>query len=177
MKLRKINDDVYYADDAVVRWGPEEIAFVRTRAKESPRGRARICGHRDPADRLHEMIIGLDRRGYVQPHKHRDRAESFHVFAGKADVVIFDDAGGVREVVSLGDGPNDLRYYRLNTSTFHTVLVRSPTFVVHETTLGPFDARDTEFALWAPVEGETEKIAAFLERVERQAADWASEKK
>jgi hypothetical protein len=97
MKIRKINDDVYYAEDAIVRWGPEEIEFVGRRASESPRGRARICAHQDAADRLHEMIIGLDRRGYVQPHKHRDRTESFHVFAGKADVVIFDEAGaGVR---------------------------------------------------------------------------------
>jgi cupin fold WbuC family metalloprotein len=171
MNLRKINDDVYYADDAVVRWGPEEIEFVRRRAAESPRRRARICGHRDPADRLHEMIIGLDRRGYVQPHKHRDRAESFHVFAGSADVVIFDDAGAVRDVLTLGDGPTDLSYYRLNTSTFHTVLVRSPTFVVHETTLGPFDTGDTEFAPWAPKESETEKIAVFLERIERELTD------
>jgi len=170
MKLRKINDDVFYAEEAVVRWGPEEIEFVARRAAESPRLRARICGHRDPVDRLHEMIIGLDRRGYVRPHKHRDRAESFHVFAGSADVVIFDDAGVVREVVTLGDGSTDLRYYRLNTSAFHTVLVRSPTFVVHETTLGPFDAGDTEFAAWAPQEGESEAIAAFLERVEREVA-------
>ena len=31
MNLRKINDDVFYAEDAVVRWGPEEIEFVRRR--------------------------------------------------------------------------------------------------------------------------------------------------
>jgi cupin fold WbuC family metalloprotein len=170
MKLRKINDDVYYAEDAIVRWGPEEIEFVGRRAAESPRGRARICGHQDAADRLHEMIIGLDRRGYVQPHKHRDRTESFHVFAGMADVVIFDDAGAVCDVVRLGDRPSDLRYYRLNTSAFHTVLVRSPTFVVHETSLGPFDAAGTEFAAWAPKEGESEKIAAFVASVEREVA-------
>jgi cupin fold WbuC family metalloprotein len=171
MKLRKINDDVFYAEDAVVRWGPEEIEFVARRAAESPRRRARICGHRDPADRLHEMIIGLDRRGYVQPHKHRNRAESFHVFAGQADVVIFDDGGAVREVVPLGDGATELSYYRLNTSLFHTVLVRSETFVVHETTLGPFDVGDTEFAVWAPKEGETEAVGLFLERVEREVAE------
>jgi len=170
MKLRKINDDVYYAEDALVRWGPEEIEFVRRCAAESPRRRARICGHRDPTDRLHEMIIGLDRRGYVRPHKHRDRTESFHVFAGSADVVIFDEAGAVRDVVMLGDGTADLRYYRMNTPEFHTVLVRSPTFVVHETSLGPFDPNDTEFAAWAPKEGETDQIAAFLERVEREVA-------
>jgi hypothetical protein len=64
-----------------------------------------------------------------------------------------------------------LSYYRLNTSTFHTVLVRSPTFVVHETTLGPFDTGDTEFAPWAPKESETEKIAVFLERIERELTD------
>jgi cupin fold WbuC family metalloprotein len=170
MNLRKINDDVYYAEDTVVRWGPEEIEFVGRRAAESPRRRARICGHRDPGDELHEMIIGLDRRGYVQPHRHRDRAESFHVFAGRADVVIFDEAGAVCDVVRLGDAASELSYYRLNASRFHTVLVRSPTFVVHETTLGPFDTADTEFAAWAPKEGETEKVAAFLERVEREIA-------
>jgi cupin fold WbuC family metalloprotein len=177
MELRKVNDDVYYAVGPIVRLGEREIALVKERAAVSPRKRARICAHRDPADRLHEMLIGLCRGGYVPPHKHAARAESFHVFEGTADVVVFDDAGAVIDVVRLSsDGPA-ARMYRMNEPRFHTVLVRSPVFVVHETTEGPFDRGTTQFAPWAPGEGDDPaRIQAFLDRIEAElSAAWKTE--
>ena len=160
--LRRINDDVYYATAGVVRFGADEIDFMKDRAAASPRGRARICAHPDPADVLHEMLIALCAGGYVRPHRHTHRAESFHVVEGEADVVLFDDAGSVEQVIRMGSGAGAARIYRLNTPRFHTVLVRSECFVVHEVTRGPFDPADTAFAAWAPAEGDGARVASFL---------------
>lgn len=160
--LRRINDEVYYATSGVVRFGSDEIGFVKHRAAASPRRRARICAHLDEADSLHEMLIALAAGGYVRPHRHTRRAESFHVVEGAADVVLFDDAGGVEQVIRMGTAVGDARIYRLNAPRFHTVLVRSECFVVHEVTRGPFDPADTAFAAWAPAEGDGGGIASFL---------------
>jgi cupin fold WbuC family metalloprotein len=164
--LRRVSDEVFYADAGIVRLGAAEIDFLRARAAESPRGRARICAHLDPADGLHEMLIALRRGGYVRPHRHVGREESFHAVDGEADVVIFDDMGGIEQVIPMGAGADDTRIYRLNTPRFHTVLVRTPCFIVHEVTRGPFDPDGTVFAPWTPPEGDTPGVAMFLAALE-----------
>jgi len=164
--IRRINDEVFYAQDEIVCMGAAEIDFVKARAAESPRGRARICAHLDPTDGLHEMLIALSRSGYVRPHRHVGREESFHAVDGEADVVIFDDAGGVEQVIRIGTGKDDTRIYRLNAPRFHTVLVRTACFVVYEVTQGPFDQHGTVFAPWAPPEGDLNGIAEFLAKVD-----------
>lgn len=166
ISLRRLNDDVFYADGGIVQLGREEICFVRERAASSPRGRARICVHLDPLDQLHEMLIALSRGGYVRPHKHRGREESFHAVDGEADVVIFDDNGGVDNVIHMGTSDEHTRIYRLNKPRFHTVLVRSACFIVHEVTRGPFDSNTTVFPPWAPPEDDVLGIAAFLADVD-----------
>ena len=46
MRIRKINDEVYVADEPIVRVGAREIAFLKEKALLSARKRARICAHR-----------------------------------------------------------------------------------------------------------------------------------
>jgi cupin fold WbuC family metalloprotein len=164
--LREINDEVFYTDAEIVRIGVEEMSFLRARAAESPRGRARICAHLDPADGLHEMLIAMCRGGYVHPHRHIGRDESFHAVEGEADVVIFDDSGRIEHVIRMGTGGEHTRIYRLNVPRFHTVLVRTSFFIVHEVTRGPFDPAGTVFAPWAPPEGDRSGIKAFLADIE-----------
>jgi hypothetical protein len=48
-------------------------------------------------------------------------------------------------------------------------VINTPYVVFHETTNGPFDRAETEFAPWAPAEGEPE-AAAFTESVRRRIA-------
>lgn len=165
-RLRKQNDEVFYADEAIVRFGSEEIEFVKRQAAASPRRRARICAHLFATDRLHEMLIALKSDGFIRPHKHLARVESFQVFEGSADVVVFDDDGQVIDVVAMSDQGPAVRMYRLNASRYHTVIVRSPFFVVHETTLGPFDTADTVFAPWSPTGDDPIAAAAFTQGLE-----------
>ena len=42
MHLRKVNEEVYVAEDAIVHVGPDAVAFVKEQARKSQRGRARI---------------------------------------------------------------------------------------------------------------------------------------
>lgn len=171
MKTRRLNDEVLFADEAVVSIGPREIALVKELAEASVRRRARLCLHRAESDPVHEMLIALRADGYVRPHKHLGRGESFHVVEGAADVVLFDDAGRVVERVRLTVDGDGARLYRLNESRFHTVLVRTPVFVVHETTAGPFDRTDTVFASWAPAEGDDDAITQYLADLDTQLAE------
>ena len=165
MRFREVELGVFYPSSESLRvaLGDAEVAMVRERAQHVPRGRARICAHRSPDDPLHEMLIALLAGGYVRPHRHRGRGESFHVVEGEATLVVFDEQGRATSRVELGLGPGKTRLHRMNAPEFHTVIVSRGCFVVHEVTLGPFRPGSTEVAPWAPAEDDVDAIAAFME--------------
>lgn len=161
--LRKINNEVFVADESIVRLGAEQITFLKQQALSSNRKRARICTHRSNEDALHEMLIAISADSYIHPHKHTSKVESFHIIEGLVDVVVFDDAGAIVDVVELGDvstGKNF--YYRLSDSLFHTLLIHSDFLVVHEVTNGPFVANETILASFAPPESSYEEALAYV---------------
>jgi cupin fold WbuC family metalloprotein len=163
VRLKEINKEVYVADEPIARIGPADIAFLKERLKEAPRGRVRICVHASNSDLLHEMIIALDRSTYIRPHKHPAKSESFHLIEGAVDVVAFDDGGQIREVIQLGE-PTSGRsfFYRMSGPVFHTLIIRSELLILHETTNGPFQKGDAVFADWAPAETEPAAAGAYM---------------
>ena len=162
MKTRSESPDVFYPADDLILAGTADIDRLKRAAIESPRRRARICTHPGPSAGLHEMLIVLQRESYVRPHKHLDRSESFSVFEGAADVILFDDDGTVRDVIAMGP-VNSSRtfYYRLTQPVFHTVVVRSESLLFHEVTEGPFRPEQTVFATWSPDGRDPEAVAAY----------------
>ena len=166
--LRKINNEVFVADESIVRLGAGQMSFLRQQALSSNRKRARICTHRSNDDALHEMLIAISATSYIHPHKHASKVESFHIIEGLVDVVVFDDAGGIVDVVELGDvstGKNF--YYRLSDSLFHTLLIHSDFLIVHEVTNGPFVANETVLAPFAPPESRYDEALAYIAGVGR----------
>ena len=161
---------VYLATEAVPRITAEHLRGLVAVAASLPRQRARICLHRSDAAPIHEMVIALGRETYVQPHRHRGKSESFHVIEGRCDVVLFDDVGEISDVISLGEPGSGLPFlYRIATPIFHTLVIRTPFFVIHETTNGPFIPEETDYAAWAPSEGDAaarDYAAGLLRRVE-----------
>ena len=132
------------------------------------RKRARICTHRSNDDALHEMLIAISADSYIHPHKHINKIESFHIVEGLVDMVVFDDFGGVVDVVELGDvstGKNF--YYRLSDSMFNSLLIHSDFLVVHEVTNGPFVENETTLAPFAPSESNCDDVHAYSEDVGR----------
>ena len=174
MRIRKANDEVFYADEPIVRVGSPEIEFLKERAEQNERKRARLCAHTCTDDKLHEMVIVLKKEAYIRPHKHLNKTESFHIIEGMVDVVIFDEDGRIVDVVEMGDYSTARNlYYRLSDPYYHTVLIRSDFLVFHETTDGPFDRSKSIFAPWAPEETDytagreytmrlTQEVESFL---------------
>ncbi|HWX22495.1 MAG TPA: WbuC family cupin fold metalloprotein [Candidatus Binatia bacterium] len=166
MRLIKLSDEVLTAGDPLVQLSRVDIQTLKQQALLNPRRRIRICAHPDTTDRLHEMLIVHTRGAYVRPHKHLNKSESVHVIEGKVDVVFFDDAGAVSDVVRLGDYQSDRKfYYRIGGPRYHTFLITSEFLVFHEVTNGPFRREDTVFAPWGPEESNPAACLAFQERV------------
>jgi len=170
-KLRSINDEVFAADDRIVRLGAAQVAFLCEHAAASPRRRARICAHRGNDDSLHEMLIAVCADSYIRPHKHPNKIESFHIISGSVDVVLLDEAGEIVEVIELGDlASGKPFYYRLADSLFHTLLIRNGVLVMHEVTNGPFVANETVLAPFAPPEGRLDDALDYLTGLKRAVA-------
>jgi hypothetical protein len=54
-------------------------------------------------------------------------------------------------------------FYRLSNACFHAVVPESEYVIFHETTNGPFDPGDTEYAKWAPPETEPEAARKYVD--------------
>ena len=85
--------------------------------------------------------------------------------------------GSLREVVPMGPYSSGRAFfYRLMENCYHSVLIRTPYSLFHETTNGPFQHSDTEFAPWSPAEGDpevpiyVEKMCMLVDRSARKAA-------
>ena len=177
IQLRQINGEVLYAADPIAKVGRADISELIQRAGHGARKRARICTHRDTADKLHEMLIVHTRETYVRPHKHLGKSESFHLIEGAADVVVFDDEGNVADVIAMGDySSGKTFYYRMADPLYHTLIIRSDVIVFHEATNGPFDRSATVFAPWAPEDGVPSQ-KEFMERVAADAANFFRSRK
>ncbi len=166
---RSESAEVRYATDAVVLVDADDVARLKAEAAQNPRKRIRLCAHAGVDDVLHEMIIVHTNDTYVRPHKQLGKSESFHVLEGAVDVVLFDDEGGVTDVIEMGAlASGKPFYYRLASSLFHTLLIRSKELVFHEVTSGPFRRADTVFASWAPEDGDTAAVRRFIAGLEEK---------
>jgi cupin fold WbuC family metalloprotein len=163
LQTRGESPEVRYAVGDPVLVGASDLMALQSAALASNRRRARICTHASPEDPLHEMVIVLARGTYVRPHRHVGKTESFSVFEGEADVVLFHDDGTVRELIPLGPlGSNRIFHYRLAQPVFHTVIVRTATFSFLEVTNGPFRAEQTIYAPWSPDGRDAAAAATYL---------------
>lgn len=138
------------------------IDTLRHTVRASSRYRNRFCAHASAEEPLHEMIVCLHAKTYVRPHRHHRKAESIHVIAGFADLVLFGEQGAIERIVRLGPPGAGLTWYvRLPRPVFHTLVLRGDDFIFQETTLGPFLREDTEMALWAPDEQDSLAAIAY----------------
>lgn len=162
----KSEEILYPVNSDIVTICQNEVKQLIENSKHTARKRMRFCSHKNPADGLHEMIIVHEKDSYVRPHKHLERSESFHIIQGRADIVIYDDTGIIREVIQMGDFHSGYDfYYRLNENLFHTMIIYSEHLVFQETTLGPFDPASSLFAPWSPTPNEDEKVEIFMKKI------------
>jgi cupin fold WbuC family metalloprotein len=163
LNIRTVNPEVYQAEGQVVWATRDNIEFLKKRASENPRGRARLCAHPGPADSTHEMLVALTRNNCLRPHIHPGKVESFHCIEGEMVVVLFNEDGSLLEAVPMGDLQSGKAfYYRHTIPTYHTFIAQTDLVVFQEVTQGPFQRDGTVLAPWAPAEGPDGKLQAYM---------------
>jgi len=163
VKTKEFNEEVVYTTEDVTKVNHDDIAFLKNKAALNSRKRIRLCTHPGVTDTLHEMLIVHMKGAYVRPHKHITKSESFHIIEGELKVVVFNETGGVTEVIPMANyGSEKPFYYRLAKGIYHTVIPETEFVVFHETTNGPFVREDAEFALWAPDEDNEQGQKVYL---------------
>lgn len=174
MKYTEINKEVYYLPGPLVQAGDEELEFLKRNVKSTGRKRIRLCAHRGESDRVHQMLILLERETYIRPAKHARKAESMHVIEGRADAVFFTEAGEVSSLVRMGAPSTGLQFfYRMDEPIYHTLVIHSDCFVFMETTNGPLVREDTAFAPWSPEESDHLAVQEYKTNLLRLSDDFA----
>jgi cupin fold WbuC family metalloprotein len=164
--LRDAGNGVFYSTGKIATAGPAEIAFLKGAAAATPTLRSRLCLHATPGDAMHDMLIVQRKAGYIRPHRHRNKSESFHVIEGRVTVVIFKDDGTVDSAIELGPPEAGAQFfYRMPAEVWHGFIIQSDWLVFHESSAGPFDPSMTEYPDWAPDEADLEKAQQFLSRL------------
>jgi cupin fold WbuC family metalloprotein len=86
MKLHVVTPDVLAAPQPIAAIDYNDIDTLEATLAGSSRGRVRIDLHPDRDDELHEMVIAIDSRSYIRPHKHPRKSEAFHLISGTVDI-------------------------------------------------------------------------------------------
>ncbi len=168
-EYRIINPEVLYTEAALTSVDHSDICHLKQLSTQNPRKRIRLCAHPSPEDALHEMLIVHAAGAYVRPHRHPGKSESTQVIEGLAEVVLFEEAGKIARVISLGDyASGKTFYYRMDKPVFHTLIIRSEFLVFHEITNGPFDRANTIFAPWAPRDEDLTEVENFMTELEQR---------
>jgi cupin fold WbuC family metalloprotein len=154
---------IYFPPTEIVELEAPALDALKQAARESPTRRARYCLHNGADSRAHDMVIAFADGGYVRPHRHARKTESFHAIEGEFDVVIFEEGGRPCRRIRMGPlGSGRSLIYRLPPGLWHTVVPRSDMVLLHEVTEGPFAPSESEFAPWAPAPGDVVHVRAFL---------------
>jgi cupin fold WbuC family metalloprotein len=137
------------------------------RAGSAARRRTNFNLHPALEDPVQRLLVAAKADTYFRPHRHETLWECALVIRGAFEVLVFDDAAGLREKVRLGTSGEALGL-EIPAGTWHT-WVPVDDGVFFEVKQGPYDpVHGTTFAPWAPPEGDA-AVPAFLARL-RSAA-------
>ena len=165
--ITKENDEVLYSTKNVTAVNESDLQELKTLSLLNKRKRIRLCAHRDPSEKLHDMIIVHHKDCYVRPHKHESRAESITILEGEADLILFKDDGSIIKVIRMGElRTKKVLFYRISEPIYHMLIIRSEFLTFHEATEGPFNKGDTTFPEWSPVE-DSRKLIDFMDSIEK----------
>src|ERR1700730_13360945 len=93
--LVEVGPGIYYSHYQLPMIDHGVVELLKDAARSIPRRRARFCAPTSPSPEQHDMLIASHRETYVAPHRHLDRSESFLIVEGSADILLFDERGGL----------------------------------------------------------------------------------
>lgn len=144
------------------------LAELDRKAQASPRLRTNHNLHEGPQAAIQRLAIKLRRGTYIRPHRHPQRWELGLVLQGRMELVLFDDGGALAERVTMTPIQGTLAL-ELPAGIWHSYVCVSDAATFFEVKEGPYDPALSEFAPWAPAEGDA-GAAAYLDWMAAAAA-------
>jgi cupin fold WbuC family metalloprotein len=141
---------------------------LAAKAAASPRARAHYNIHATPEDLVQRFLVVARGDSYFRPHCHASRSELAVVLRGRVDVLVFDARGRVSARYGVGEGTDSMAYESPQ-GVWHTVVPGVAGGAFLEIKQGPYDpATATEYAAWAPAEGDAAvpEFSAWLRRAQ-----------
>lgn len=168
VSMKRISEEAIQCTDRLVYLSKKEIDYIKSEMPKTKRKRLRILVHPDVNHAMHEMFVVYSNDTFVQVNKHLGKDESLHILEGEATFVFFDDNGKIINVTELSSRENNKNFFiRVPRNIFHTIIMRSPEIVIHETTPGPFDRNDTIWAPWCPSDQDKKESTKFQKELEK----------
>jgi len=136
-------------------------------ARQNPRLRLNRNLHADYGEPCQRLLNAVEPGTYIRPHRHLTppKPECFVAVRGRTALVVFDDEGGIEQILPLEPG-GALVGVDLPPGAWHAIVALMPGTVFFETKPGPYvPLNDKDFAPWAPPEGST-GAAAYLRSLE-----------
>jgi len=143
------------------------IKQVIDQASASPRLRSNFNFHPAMEDPVQRLLIGFKKGTYVQPHHHpaEDKWEMLVAVHGEVCFVVFEADGSIKDKVTLSQGQSSIGL-EIPAGTWHTIYPISEESAFLEMKRGPYTPSEpTDFAAWAPSEGEPD-VESFLQWIE-----------
>jgi cupin fold WbuC family metalloprotein len=178
LRMRQQSPEVFHSDEQIGKFGRSEMETLRKALPGASGRRVRVCMHKSTDDSYQEMFIMFSNGSYLAASKHLGKDESVDVIEGKADFVLFDEAGEINDVIAVGDPSTGLPFYlRTPHERYHAWIVRSDVFAVHETTEGPFRREDTILAPWSPRNvNDPVAVPKYQEQLDKQVAQFKAKR-
>ena len=157
------------ASGAVVTVDEEQIERGIAASRGSSRRRIILPLHRRQEAPVQRMVNFLQPDTYIRPHLHprEDATESITMMQGRIGFLVFDEKGGVEQMIPLG-GEGEPKVIDLEPRVCHSFVVLEDDTVIFESKRGPYDTeRDKTFADWSPEEGSDEAMAWIREMKKR----------
>ncbi len=165
----------FFCHRAPIRVDAALLDQLKDVARRAAPKNARICLHPGPDAAFHEMIIFERRGGYLRPHKHAAKGESYHVVEGAMGAFIFDHTGRVLDACQVGEG--GAVAYRVGADMFHAVMPLTEYVIYHEAKPGPFlGVNDSIYPEWAPDGTDIDAVAGFQRRLLEALANDAGQR-
>lgn len=137
---------------------------LRLQAEASPRKRAHYNLHHSYKEPVQKVLICMLRETYIPPHYHEHayQTELFIVLQGSVKLIIFDENGGIRKEVAMGEG-SGTSMAEIEPNVFHTIVCESDDAFVMEVKEGPFvEDQSKVFPEWSVKEGDP-GVEGYLE--------------
>lgn len=141
----------------------EALNKLTTQAASADRRRTHLNAHETLDASVQRLFIATEPGTYIRPHRHPQphKWEFFLVLEGEIDLLIFDEAGAVRQRMAMS--PAAVRAVEVPPGVWHTYVCRQPGTLALEVKEGAYvPTPEADFAPWSPGEN-TDGVAAYLE--------------